>query len=116
MRARQCAANFEFLTDDDVVAFPGDLEPIYSAGRSARERLHVTNRTEVRAKPRTDQIGEFFGRVLDSPAIEISGLLIEPGENAREKFRVVCIAVSRRRGTYPFLGTAKGGLGGTVVN
>src|ERR1035437_961098 len=82
MRAQYSATNSKFVTDDDVVAFPGDLQPIYSAGRSASERLHLANRTKIRAEPGSDQVGEFFGRVRDPPAIEIPGLLIESRENA----------------------------------
>ena len=68
------------------------------------------------AKPGSDQIGEFFGRVRDPPAIEIAGLLIEPRQNAREEFRIVRVAVSRRVGTYPFLRTVRAGLRRTVVD
>jgi len=29
--AGKSAANFEFLTDENVIAFPGDPQPMYSA-------------------------------------------------------------------------------------
>ena len=82
MSARKSAANFQFLADDDVVAFPGNLQPIYSARRSASEGLQVANRTKVHGEPRSDQIGKLFGGIRDPPAIEIASLLIESRENA----------------------------------
>src|SRR5512146_3440854 len=73
-------------------------------------------RTKVYRKPRSDQIGEFFGRVRDPPSIEIAGLLIESRQHAREKFRIVRIAVSRRVRAYPCLRTVRAGLRRTVDN
>ena len=59
-------------------------------------RLTIANRAQVRAKSRADHVGEFFRRVGDPPSIEISRLLIESWQNAREKLRIVRVAVSRR--------------------
>src|ERR1700733_10404062 len=93
MSARQRAANFQFLADDNEIALADNFQPVDAARGSARERLQVGNRTKVRADSRLDEVGNFFRRVSYLPSIEIASFLIESRQQAREERSIVGIAV-----------------------
>src|SRR5690348_12696614 len=96
MRARKSAANFQLLADDQVVARAGDLQTIDPSRRSARKRLQLTDRAEVNADARRDQLSELRGGVFDAPPIEVARLLVESRQQLREKLCVIGVAVCRR--------------------
>src|ERR1700684_107964 len=96
MMPRQRAANFQFLADDNEIALADNFQPVDAARGSARERLHIENRTEVRADSRLDESGNFIRRVNYPPSIEIVSFLIESRQQAREERSIVRIAVRRR--------------------
>ena len=110
MRTGQSAPDLQLLADDEVIALTAQLQTIYSAGWAAGKRLDVANRAEIHAKTRFEEIGKFFGSVLDLPAVEIASFLVETREDARKKLRVTRIAISRWSLTDPGFGCVRAAL------
>src|SRR5215510_4597781 len=86
------------------------------AGWTTAERLQFTNWPKIDAQPGLDQVGQLFRPVLHPPSIKIASLLIEAGENQREKVLIRSVAVGRNVGANQTFFSVGKGLLRTIVD